>query len=55
MLDNTILLKVKDRLVFIREGRNEWECRAIHSRAGKRMVKYKDLFNIIDEKGNRKH
>ena len=54
MLDNTILLKVKDRLVFIREGRNEWERRAIHSRAGKRRVKYNDLFNIIAEKGNRK-
>ena len=25
LLDNTILLKVKDRVVFIREGRNEWE------------------------------
>ena len=25
LLDNTILTKVKDRVVFIREGRNEWE------------------------------
>ena len=35
LLDNTILPKVKDRVVFIREGRNEWEHRTIHSRAGK--------------------
>ena len=25
LLDNTILTKVKDRVVFIREGRNKWE------------------------------
>ena len=28
LLDNTILTKVKDRVVFIREGRNKWERRA---------------------------
>ena len=52
MLDNTSLAKVKDRVVFIREDRNEWERRTIHSRAGKQTGKYKDWINIIDEKGN---
>ena len=31
LLDNTILPKVKDRVVFIREGENKWERRTIHS------------------------
>ena len=43
---------VKDRLVFIREGRNELECRTIHSRAGKQTSKYKNWLNIINEKEN---
>ena len=42
-------------MVFIREDRNEWERRTIHSRAGKQTGKYKDGFNIVDKKGNRKH
>ena len=40
LLDNTILPKVKDSVVFIREGRNEWKRRTIHSRAGKQIGKY---------------
>ena len=52
LLDNTILPKVKDRVVFIREGRNEWERRSIHSRASKQTCKYKYWLNIIDEEGN---
>ena len=40
LLDSTILPKVKDRVVFIREGRNEWKRRTIHSRAGKQIGKY---------------
>ena len=51
MLD-LILTKVKDRVVFIREGRNKQEHRTIHSRALKQMGKYKDWLNIVDEKGN---
>ena len=39
-------------MVFIREDRNEWERRTIHSRAGKQTGKYKDWIKIIDEKGN---
>ena len=42
LLDNTILPKVKDKVVFIREGRNGWEHRTIHARAGKQIGKYKD-------------
>ena len=42
LLDNTILPKVKDKVVFIREGRNDWEHRTIHVRAGKQIGKYKD-------------
>ena len=42
LLDNTILPKVKDKVVFIREGRNDWEHRAIHARVGKQIGKYKD-------------
>ena len=52
LLDSTILLKVRDRVVFIREGINEWKCRTIHSRAGKQIGKYKDWFHIVDKKGN---
>ena len=52
LLDNTILPKVKDKVVFIREGESKWECRTIHSRAGKQTGKYNDWLNIIDEKGN---
>ena len=52
LLENTILPKVKDRSVFDREGRNQWECRTIHSKAGKQMNKSKDWLNIIDTKGN---
>ena len=52
MLYNNILPKIKDKVVFITEGRNEWERRTIHSRAGKQTGKYKDWINIIDEKGN---
>ena len=33
LLDSTILPKVRDRVVFIREGINEWKCRTIHSSA----------------------
>ena len=55
MLYNNILPKIKDKVVFITEGRNEWERRTIHSRAGKQTGKYKNWINIIDEKGNRKH
>ena len=50
LLDNTILPRVKDRVVFIREGRNKWECRTIHSRAGKQMGKYKDCFTQLTKK-----
>ena len=32
LLDTTNLPKVKDSLVFIREGWNEWEHKLIHSR-----------------------
>ena len=42
LLDNAILLKVKGRVVFIREGRHEWEFTTIHSRAGKQMGIYRD-------------
>ena len=52
MLYNNILPKIKDKVVFITEGRNEWERRTIHSRAGKQTGKYKDWTKIIDEKGN---
>ena len=52
LLDNTILPEIKDRVVFIREGRNEQEHRTIHSRAGKQTRKYQDWFNIIHKKGN---
>ena len=52
MLYNNILPKIKDKVVFITEGRNEWERRTIHSRAGKQTGKYKDWIKIIDEKGN---
>ena len=55
LLDNTILPKVKDRVVYIRVGKNKWERRTIHSTAGKQTEKYKDWLNIIDEKGNRKN
>ena len=55
LLDNTILPKVKYKVVFTREGRNEWERRTIHSIADKQTGKYKDWFNIVDKKGNRKH
>ena len=47
--------KLKDRVEFITEGRNDWEPRTIHSRDGKQTSKYKDWLNIVDEKGNRKH
>ena len=52
LLDSTILPKVKDRVVFIKEARNEWERKIIHSRGGKQTGKYKDWVNIIDEEGN---
>ena len=52
LLDKNILPKVKDRVVFITEGRNEWGHRTIHSRAGKQTSKYTDWFNIIDKKRN---
>ena len=52
LLDSTILPKVKDRVVFIKEARNEWERKMIHSRGGKQTGKYKDWVNIIDEEGN---
>ena len=52
LLDNSIVPKAKDRVVFLKEGRNEYERRTIHSRAGNQTGKYKDLLNIVDEKGN---
>ena len=52
MLYNNILPKIKDKVVFITECRNEWERRTIHSRAGKQTGKYKDWIKVIDEKGN---
>ena len=42
LLDNTILSKVKYRVVFTREDRNEWERRTIYSRASKQMSQHKD-------------
>ena len=33
LLDNTILPKVKDRVVLVTQGRNNWEPRTIHSKA----------------------
>ena len=38
-------------VVFIREGRNEWECGTFHSRTGVQTGKYKDQLNIIAKKG----
>ena len=50
LLDNAILLKVKGKVIFIREGRHEWEFRTIHSRAGKQMGNDKDWLKIIGKK-----
>ena len=52
LLDNSIIPEVKDRVVFIREGKNEWERRTIHSRAGKQTGKYNNWLNIVDGEGN---
>ena len=52
LLNNTIIPEVKDRVVFIREGKNEWERRTIHSRAGKQKGKYNNWLNIVDGEGN---
>ena len=38
-LHNTILPKVKDRVLFIKEGTSQWKHRKIHSRTGKQMGK----------------